>query len=143
MAPHSPLNPSLQAMLQWADEIERCTKPDTLRVLSFYNKREQITAAEIQQADVVLTTYAVVEYDYRRIVDEHKVPCQYCGKRLLPRSLVWSVISVPIAAIGSDRHGSGTTRTFVARMPDGRSSRRSRNVVVGLRASPHSRRCAR
>ena len=82
-------------MLQWADEIERCTKPGTLKVLSFYSKREQITAAEIEQADVVLTTYAVVEYDYRRIVDAHKVPCQYCGKRLLPRSLVWCVADGP------------------------------------------------
>lgn len=39
--------------------------------------------------DVVLTTYSVLEYTYRKVVNEHKVACKYCGRKLLPRSLIW------------------------------------------------------
>ena len=38
--------------------------------------------------DVVLTTYAVLEYDYRKQVNKQKVPCEYCNKLYLPRKLV-------------------------------------------------------
>ena len=37
---------------------------------------------------MVLTTYAVVENEYRAIIDKMKVACEYCGKKLLPRTLV-------------------------------------------------------
>ena len=37
---------------------------------------------------MVLTTYAVVENEYRAIIDKMKVVCQYCSKRFLPRTLL-------------------------------------------------------
>ena len=37
--------------------------------------------------DVVITSYAVLESEYRRVQDQHKVACHYCSKRLLPRTL--------------------------------------------------------
>ena len=77
-------------MLQWADEIRRGTKEDTLKILVFYSSaRNKYTMEDLLEADVVLTTYPVLEYEYRKIVDINKVPCKYCGKKLLPRSLVW------------------------------------------------------
>lgn len=77
-------------MLQWADEIRRGTKEDTLKILVFHSSaRNKLTMEDLMEADVVLTTYPVLEYEYRKIVDMNKVPCTHCGKKLLPRSLVW------------------------------------------------------
>lgn len=78
------------AMLQWADEIRRSTAPGTLNVLVYYNNSKgQITREDIYAADVVLTTFPVLEMVYRKVCDQHKVSCQYCSRKLLPRSLVW------------------------------------------------------
>jgi DNA repair protein RAD16 len=53
----------------------------------FYNDRKKITAEQLAQYDVVLTTYPVVEYEYRVILNTYKVACEYCGRKLLPKSL--------------------------------------------------------
>ena len=76
-------------MMQWASEIERCTTPGALSVLVVHGNRNKLTLEAVEAHDVVLTTYPVLEYEYRKIQNEHKVPCEYCGKKLLPRSLVW------------------------------------------------------
>ena len=34
----------------------------------------------------VLTTYPVVENEWRRQIDKHKVPCKHCARLFLPRS---------------------------------------------------------
>ena len=54
----------------------------------YYGDRKHNTADSLASCDVVLTTYAVVESEYRAIIDKMKVVCQYCGKKLLPRTLV-------------------------------------------------------
>ena len=54
----------------------------------YYGDRKHNTAESLASCDVVLTTYAVVEVEYRAIIDKMKVACQYCGKKLLPRTLV-------------------------------------------------------
>ena len=77
------------AMLQWGSEITKALKPGTCKVLVVYGNRTKLTVEKIMEHDVVLTTYPVIEYEYRKIVNKHKVACQYCGKKLLPRSLVW------------------------------------------------------
>ncbi|OUS46383.1 P-loop containing nucleoside triphosphate hydrolase protein [Ostreococcus tauri] len=38
--------------------------------------------------DVVLTTYPVIEAEWRKIINRHLVACQWCGKKYLPRSMV-------------------------------------------------------
>eukprot|EP01049_Picozoa_sp_SAG25_P019606 SAG25_NODE_6256_length_574_cov_1.069474_2_plen_82_part_01 len=47
----------------------------------------RICPEELAKADVVVTTYPVVEREWRVCVDKVKVPCQYCGRRLLERTL--------------------------------------------------------
>eukprot|EP00658_Telonema_sp_P-2_P018433 TRINITY_DN17234_c0_g1_i1.p1 TRINITY_DN17234_c0_g1~~TRINITY_DN17234_c0_g1_i1.p1 ORF type:complete len:607 (+),score=111.08 TRINITY_DN17234_c0_g1_i1:191-2011(+) len=77
----------VSAMMQWADEIAAHTD-GCLKVAVYYGDRKHNTAESLAACDVVLTSYAVVENEYRAIVDKMKVACKYCGKKLLPRTLV-------------------------------------------------------
>ena len=47
-----------------------------------------LTQVDLIGFDVVLTTYPVIEMQYRKIVDRLRVPCNFCGRRFLPRTLV-------------------------------------------------------
>ena len=75
------------AMWQWAEEIENFTN-GSLKVLVYYTTREKVTKEKLLEHDVVLTTYPVLEMEYRSVVDEAKVQCQYCQKMFLPRTLI-------------------------------------------------------
>ena len=43
--------------------------------------------AELAEADVVLTTYSIVESEYRRNCLPGKVACRYCGQKQYPDRL--------------------------------------------------------
>ena len=75
------------ALMQWAEEIKNFTKPGTLSCFIYYGDRSEVTREDFYTHDVVLTTYPVVEIEYRKVVDTLKVKCEYCGKMLLPRTL--------------------------------------------------------
>lgn len=48
--------------------------PIVTQVLVFYsNRKHEITREDIYDADVVLTTFPVLELAYRKVVDVHKV----------------------------------------------------------------------
>jgi hypothetical protein len=76
------------ALAQWEDEIRDCVAPGALRVVVYYADRKRVEASTLQNADVILTTYPVVEGEWRKCVNRAMVPCRWCGKKLLPRSLV-------------------------------------------------------
>eukprot|EP00667_Euglena_gracilis_P007937 EG_transcript_8025 len=76
------------AMMQWKEEITRHTEPGAVSVFVFHEKRTGVTAQQLAEHDVVLTTYPVVEAEWRKIINRHKVPCQYCGRKFLRRRLV-------------------------------------------------------
>eukprot|EP00756_Hemistasia_phaeocysticola_P066940 Hpha_TRINITY_DN9601_c0_g2::TRINITY_DN9601_c0_g2_i1::g.184583::m.184583/K15083/RAD16; DNA repair protein RAD16 len=79
------------AMLQWRDELERFvdTGKVPLKVHIFHGaSRDKASLARMTVCDVVLTTYNTLELSYRTVLDAAKVPCQYCGKRYLPRTLI-------------------------------------------------------
>ena len=84
------------ALWQWKDEIEkfwvagvddkgRSLKAPVIEV--YYGNRKRTTPAKLQQADVVLTSYPVLEYEYRREHARCKVKCPCCAKLMLPRKL--------------------------------------------------------
>ena len=76
------------ALVQWEDEIKLCTKENALNVFVYYNDRKRKTIVdEMRAADVVLTTFPVLEAEYRKCETQSKVPCAYCRKLFLPRSL--------------------------------------------------------
>ena len=76
------------ALVQWEEEIRNCTKPDSLKVLVYYADRKALTKEVLESVDVVLTTYQVVEGEWRKVINRAMVECGYCGKKLLPRSLI-------------------------------------------------------
>eukprot|EP00047_Mylnosiga_fluctuans_P018667 m.73699 g.73699 ORF g.73699 m.73699 type:complete len:876 (+) comp7737_c0_seq4:43-2670(+) len=66
-----PMRPTLVicptvALLQWRAEIHKHTTPDALSVLVYHGGDRTRDVDELQSIDVVLTTYAVVESDFRR-----------------------------------------------------------------------------
>jgi DNA repair protein RAD16 len=66
------------AVIQWRQEIARYTAPGSVKVLLYHGaKRGSITAQELQEADVVLTTYSTLENDFRRCVMPAKVACRW------------------------------------------------------------------
>jgi DNA repair protein RAD16 len=76
------------AMLQWQDEINRCTKEGTLSVLVYQSaKRKGLTPADILNMDVILTSYPILESEYRQAINSQKVDCVYCGRKFLKRKL--------------------------------------------------------
>ena len=125
----------LVAVLQWRQEIERFTVPNTLKacgpsfhmqcfdynlescscrclvlaassclfaalvrdswpylakllqVVVFHGAKRAADAAELAKADVVLTTYAIIEGEHRRYCQPMRVPCEYCRKKFTPERL--------------------------------------------------------
>ena len=76
------------ALVQWEDEIKLYTKANALKVFVYYNDRKRKTIVnEMCAADIVLTTFPVLEAEYRKCETQSKVPCAYCRKLFLPRSL--------------------------------------------------------
>jgi len=77
------------AMMQWADEIARCVagKELTVYVYQTSTSRRVCTPADLLAYDVVLTSYPVVEAEYRKAIDDQKVHCEYCGRAFLPRKI--------------------------------------------------------
>lgn len=56
----------LVAVLQWKAEIERFTAPGTLVVALYHGAKRTTSAAELADADVVLSSFGTLESDYRR-----------------------------------------------------------------------------
>lgn len=54
------------ALMQWKHEIEAHTKAGSLSVLLFHGANRISTARELEQYDVILTSYAVLESVYRK-----------------------------------------------------------------------------
>ncbi|KAJ1604839.1 Swi2/Snf2 ATPase and Rad16-like protein [Cryptosporidium canis] len=87
------------AVLQWKQEIERFTKPGSLRVHVYHGSKrnksrvggkgakDEYGGVDIDQADVVITTYPTLEAEYRKIASEFKSKCPYCDRSFLKRTL--------------------------------------------------------
>merc|ERR1712032_1731257 len=56
------------AVSQRADEISRYTKEGTLSVMTYYQNRQSVSLEDLLAHDIVLTTYPILEYEYRTIV---------------------------------------------------------------------------
>ncbi len=75
------------AMLQWRTELEKFVKPGTLRVILHHGSKRTTLASDLTKYDVVITTYPIVEAEYRKIALQDKVTCPDCGKHLHPEKL--------------------------------------------------------
>eukprot|EP00850_Spirogloea_muscicola_P001122 SM000004S14992 [mRNA] locus=s4:637588:643739:- [translate_table: standard] len=77
----------LVAVIQWRQEVARFTSPGSMRVLVYHGPKRAISAEELAAYDVVLTTYAIVEAEYRRHVKPDKEACRWCARRYYPDRL--------------------------------------------------------
>lgn len=71
----------LIALSQWKAEIEKFSAPGSLTVGIYHgpNRTSEIPAEMIQKYDVLLTTYNVIEQDFRKMVSPNKVTCPNCS----------------------------------------------------------------
>lgn len=77
----------LVAVVQWANEIDRFTIEGSNKVLVYHGPNRAKTLSEFSEYDFIITTYSVVEAEYRKNVMPPKDRCQWCGKMFLPRKL--------------------------------------------------------
>ena len=73
------------AVMQWYSEIEKFA-PNFFSV-HVYHGSQKISAAQLAEFDVVLTTYQTLENEYRKEANKSKVMCKYCKKMFLPGKL--------------------------------------------------------
>lgn len=77
------------ALRQWQSEIARFTKPGVLSVSCYHgNTRSSDDPLQtICSVDVVLTSYKILEIEYRRATAGSKIECSICGKKFYPEKL--------------------------------------------------------
>ncbi|KAF0908805.1 hypothetical protein E2562_028607 [Oryza meyeriana var. granulata] len=75
------------AVIQWAQEIERHTAKDSVRVLVYHGGRRGAQKYDFNKYDFVITTYSTIEADYRKHIMPPKIRCEYCDKLFYPNKL--------------------------------------------------------
>lgn len=71
------------ALSQWRTEIEKFTEAGTFKVGIYHgpNRTSDMPLDMMSKYDVVLTTYQVIESDFRKMVSPNKVACPNCGAK--------------------------------------------------------------
>ena len=69
------------ALTQWRAELLRWTADGLVSIYFYHGPKRQLPPAELAKYDVVLTTYATLEYDYRAAQAGSMVACAYCSKK--------------------------------------------------------------
>lgn len=69
------------ALYQWREEIKKFTEDKALSVCCYHgpNRAKEFPRELLCKYDVVLTTYQVIESDFRKMVSPNKVKCPNCG----------------------------------------------------------------
>lgn len=70
----------LVAVIQWVNEIDRFTSKGSNKVLVYHGANRGKTLHEFSEYDFIITTYSIVESEYRKNVMPPKQKCQWCGK---------------------------------------------------------------
>ena len=78
----------LIALSQWKSEIEKFCEGNALTVCTYHGPDRATTTPKhlFIKYDIVLTTYQVLEADFRKMVSPNKVKCPNCGSRFKVRS---------------------------------------------------------
>ena len=80
----------VSAVLQWRSEVERFVRPGVLpNVVVYHGPKRTSDVAALARADVVLTSYATLEVDWRKACGgAGRVRCGHCGKAYTEDALV-------------------------------------------------------
>ena len=68
------------ALAQWKSELEKFTNP-TPTVCIYHGPGRSALADKLHTYDIVLTTYQVLEVDFRKMTSPSKVACPKCGQK--------------------------------------------------------------
>ncbi|PON62219.1 TNF receptor-associated factor [Trema orientale] len=68
------------AVSQWVSEIDRFTSKGSTKVLVYHGANREKNFKHFSEYDFVITTYSIVEAEYRKNVMPPKEKCSYCGK---------------------------------------------------------------
>ncbi|KAI3828041.1 hypothetical protein L1987_02135 [Smallanthus sonchifolius] len=77
----------LIAVMQWVNEIDRFTTKGSNKVLVYHGPNRGKTLFEFSEYDFIITTYSIVEAEYRKNVMRPKERCQWCGKMFYPNKM--------------------------------------------------------
>ncbi|XP_059661087.1 DNA repair protein RAD16 isoform X2 [Cornus florida] len=75
------------AVIQWVNEIERFTSKGSNKVLVYHGTNRGKNLHQFSEYDFVITTYSIVEAEYRKNVMPPKQKCQWCGKSFYEHKL--------------------------------------------------------
>lgn len=68
------------AVTQWVSEIDRFTLKGSTKVLVYHGAKRGKSSEQFSEYDFVITTYSIVESEYRKYMMPPKEQCPYCGK---------------------------------------------------------------
>ncbi|KAA8524696.1 hypothetical protein F0562_011119 [Nyssa sinensis] len=77
----------LVAVIQWVNEIDRFTSKGSNKVLVYHGANRGKYLQQFSEYDFVITTYSIVETEYRKNVMPPKQKCQWCGKLFYERRM--------------------------------------------------------
>ncbi|XP_024033055.1 DNA repair protein RAD16 isoform X2 [Morus notabilis] len=75
------------AVSQWVGEIERFTSKGSTKVLVYHGTNREKNFQHFSEYDFVITTYSIVEGEYRKCIMPPKERCSYCGKMFAKRRM--------------------------------------------------------
>ncbi|CAI9090249.1 OLC1v1024980C1 [Oldenlandia corymbosa var. corymbosa] len=70
------------AVIQWVNEIDRFTSKGSNKVLVYHGSNRDRSVDQFAEYDFVITTYSIIESEFRKYVMPPKDKCQWCGKLL-------------------------------------------------------------
>lgn len=70
------------AVSQWVGEIDRFTSKGSIQVLVYHGANRNRTLEQFKKYDFVITTYSLVEAEYRKYIMPPRKKCRYCGRLL-------------------------------------------------------------
>ncbi|XWS69857.1 hypothetical protein CRYUN_Cryun04dG0214100 [Craigia yunnanensis] len=75
------------AVSQWVSEIDRFTSKGSTKVLVYHGANRGKNIKQFLEYDFVITTYSIVEAEYRKYMMPPKEKCPYCGKSFHEKKL--------------------------------------------------------
>ncbi|XAR55369.1 DNA helicase [Bertholletia excelsa] len=75
------------AAIQWVTEIERFTPKGSNKILIYHGAKRGKSLKQFSEYDFVITTYSIVESEYRKYMMPPKQKCQWCGKLFYEKKL--------------------------------------------------------
>lgn len=82
----------LVAVKQWESEINRFTLEGSTKVLIYHGASRGRNLKNLFEYDFVITTYSIVESEYRKFCMPDKQRCCYCGKKFNQKKLSYHLM---------------------------------------------------